>query len=433
MTPPRAGRQAPVLAAERVRLEETADGAVLSCRLRGIPGLPEAVWFRFPGALVPALSARGDPFLAALLLLAMRQGGRLIVEGPVSPALLRAVPAIADLFLDWQDQVGEPLAPVTVDAPAAPGPGRGAGAAAFFSCGVDSFYTVLRNLGRYPAGDARRVGDLLLVHGFDISLERGADFEAVRRSAAAVAEALGLRLVPITTNVRAVLRSLDWGFAHGPALAAVGLALAGACHTVYIPATDFLLEMIPWGSHPALDPLWSTEAVEFVHDGAEVRRADKIRALAASPLALRHLRVCWQPAGGAGNCGRCEKCLQTMVDLELAGALAAAEGFPGAVDAEAVARLIIPRLDSYYWFYTLRVARAQGADPRLLAALETTVGRRARANARLRLIEGLARALRPLGLTPRRLRAADRRWLGGAADRAVRGVRARLRRIFYSS
>ncbi|MDR7423159.1 MAG: hypothetical protein QN159_11940 [Armatimonadota bacterium] len=432
MMPLRVERPVPVLAAEGIRLEETTGGVVLSCRLRGAPGLPETVWFRFPDALAPALAPRGDPFLAALLLLAMRQGGRLIIEGPVSPALLRAVPAIADLFLDWQDQVGEPLAPVTVDAQPVAAVGRGTVAAAFFSCGVDSFYTVLRNLGRYPAGDARRVGDLLLVHGFDVSLERVADFEAVRESATAVAGALGLRLVPIATNVRAVLRSLDWGFTHGPALAAVGLALAGVCHTVYIPATDFLLEMIPWGSHPVLDPLWSTETVEFVHDGAEVRRADKIRALAASPLALRHLRVCWQPAGGAGNCGRCEKCLQTMVDLELAGALAAAEGFPQTVDPAAIERLIIPRLDSYYWLYTLRVARAQGADRRLLAALETTVGRRARANARLRLIEGLGRALRPLGLGSR-VRAADRRWLGGAIDRAVRTIRARARRLFYST
>ena len=74
-------------------------------------------------------------------------------------------------------------------------------------------------------------------------------------------------------------------------------------------------------SHPALDPLWSTEAVEVVHDGAETRRVDKVAALAASPLALRYLRVCWENRGGAYNCGRCGKCMRTMVDLDLAGAL----------------------------------------------------------------------------------------------------------------
>jgi hypothetical protein len=422
------------LAVTDIRLDETADGAVLSCRLHGAPELPPEVWFRFPGPLAPHIAARGDPFLAAVLLLAMRRGGRLVIEGGVSPALLRAVRTIMDVFCGWEDAVGEALVPVEIEASEAPEGGRGPAAASFFSCGVDSFYTVLRNLTRYPPGDARRVSHLLLVHGFDISLERGADFEAVRAGAAAVARALDLRLVPITTNVRAVVQSLDWGFAHGPALAAVGLALGGLCHTVYIPATDFLLELIPWGSHPALDPLWSTDRVEFVHDGAEVRRADKIRALATSPLALRHLRVCWQPAGGATNCGRCEKCLQTMVDLELAGALAAAEGFPPAVDPAVVERLIIPRLDAYYWFYTLQVARAQGADPRLLAALETTVRRRARANARLRVLEEVTRVVLPrLGLAPRRLRDADRRWLGGAAGGALRWLRARGRRVFYST
>ena len=52
-----------------------------------------------------------------------------------------------------------------------------------------------------------------------------------------------------------------------------------------------------------------------IHDGAEARRCDKLRRLAESAPALKGLRVCWQDAGF--NCGRCEKCLRTMIALHL--------------------------------------------------------------------------------------------------------------------
>ena len=32
----------------------------------------------------------------------------------------------------------------------------------------------------------------------------------------------------------------------------------------------------PLGSHPLLDPLWSSEDVELVHDGCEATRLDKL-------------------------------------------------------------------------------------------------------------------------------------------------------------
>ena len=55
---------------------------------------------------------------------------------------------------------------------------RGRAAGAFFSGGVDSTYTVLRNHDRYPPGDARRIQYLVLGHGLDVSLD---DHGAVHR------------------------------------------------------------------------------------------------------------------------------------------------------------------------------------------------------------------------------------------------------------
>lgn len=75
--------------------------------------------------------------------------------------------------------------------------------------------------------------------------------------------------------------------------------------------------------------------------GCEASRADKVRMLAREPLALRHLRVCWEKDEGTYNCGRCEKCLRTMTSLHALGVLAECETFPRVLDPQAVRRLVL--------------------------------------------------------------------------------------------
>src|SRR5208337_2670196 len=69
------------------------------------------------------------------------------------------------------------------------------------------------------------------------------------------------------------------------------------------------------------DPLWSTETTTFIHYCYGISRVEKARSLADNPLAQEYLRVCWENRNGEYNCGRCNKCIQTMLALHLAGAL----------------------------------------------------------------------------------------------------------------
>jgi hypothetical protein len=79
--------------------------------------------------------------------------------------------------------------------------------------------------------------------------------------------------------------------------------------------------MEPHGSHPLLDPLFRTEEMELVHDGGEADRDEKVERIASHESVAKHLRVCWRNTDGAYNCGRCEKCLRTMLSLLAVGAL----------------------------------------------------------------------------------------------------------------
>src|SRR5439155_14974464 len=90
---------------------------------------------------------------------------------------------------------------------------------------------------------------------------------------------------------------------------------------VFIASSHNYGDMFPWGSHPILDPHWSTEAVQVHNDGCEAQRLDKLQLVIQSDVAMRHLRVCYSNKLDRYNCNRCEKCLRTKIALYALGAL----------------------------------------------------------------------------------------------------------------
>jgi hypothetical protein len=384
--------------ASRPHVEEDSSRAILSCHVeaRGDEE-PSSLWFEFPVEFAPSVACNGDPFLPILLLLAMRHRSRLTLEMDVSPELLSKTRRIMGIYQDWTRGSDEALEMVEIEAVPGLPRKRGAASGAFFTCGVDSFYTLLKNLARYPEGDPRLISYLLLVHGFDIPLEGEEDlFRRVRANAGLVAQTCRKTLIPVKTNARALLRSIDWGDSHGAALAGVALALEPLLHTVFIPSTASYLELAPNGSHPALDPLWSTEALECIHDGAESTRGDKIQFISSSSLALRCLRVCWENPNGAYNCGRCEKCLRTMVQLQVCGVLDRAETFPNVIDPALVEQLVVrKRYGLTWWGDLLKAINEKGSDPDLARAIERMLAGAARANSPFRRARAAIRRLFP--------------------------------------
>src|SRR6185436_13064183 len=161
----------------------------------------------------------------------------------------------------------------------------------FFSCGVDSFYSLLKDLDA-PA-DAERVTHLITMYGFDIRTRNRPLFDMLADRAARVAAETGRRLVTVETNTRQLFDSIvGWDFYHGAVLASTALALGGRLRRCAIPSTHAYSELLPWGSDPLLDPLWSTASLSIIHDGCEAKRTEKLKQLAQWPLALEHLRVC---------------------------------------------------------------------------------------------------------------------------------------------
>lgn len=85
----------------------------------------------------------------------------------------------------------------------------------------------------------------------------------------------------------------------------------------------------PRGSSPVTDERWSSASVTIFHDESDRSRSEKLmQAVALDPEEAASLRVCTCNAGGVGNCGRCEKCVRTMLPLAIAGRMADVPALP---------------------------------------------------------------------------------------------------------
>jgi hypothetical protein len=67
------------------------------------------------------------------------------------------------------------------------------------------------------------------------------------------------------------------------------------------------------------DPLLGSDRFAICHFGFEASRLQKFRALSRWPTAIENLRVCWMYEHRDENCGRCHKCVITLLTLRCLG------------------------------------------------------------------------------------------------------------------
>jgi hypothetical protein len=276
----------------------------------------------------------------------------------VDPTFITHLDELQEIFLAWQATLGVRLRRAAIHAEIRNTPRDGAaGVLSFFSGGVDGSYTAMRH--------RERITTAVLLRGIDMQLENAGLWDASLASAERLAEHFGIPLVTVATNIRFLgyESGLKWASHYqGAGLAAIGHLLGHA--EVLVAATSALDELTPYGSHPLTDPLWSSDAARFIHEGA-VPRSEKIRAIATDPVIMSVLRVCWHDSGY--NCGRCGKCLRTRVALHLLGV--DAPTFPGAIDWRAVGKIRLGDPSEWSFFRGLEQLERERPDAEARRAL----------------------------------------------------------------
>jgi len=168
----------------------------------------------------------------------------------------------------------------------------------------------------------RHIKDGILVYGvLEGENEYDPSFQNVVNAVDAMAKNVGIELIQLNTNAYAHFRDLDadfsfWRFEyHGSFLAGIAHTLAPRLSVASIASTYDFANLEPWGSHPLLDPLYSTGSLQVRHENAALSRLEKTQLVGEWDEALKHLRVCNEKESysqGNYNCGNCEKCVRTM-------------------------------------------------------------------------------------------------------------------------
>lgn len=339
-----------------------------------------------------SLDHSATPWLYPAVLVGMKRQLPVTTEHPVDSVALSGTDNAQAVLDSWfQDlhtvKVDADTAPpdVSASASASADSADGRGVGCFFSGGLDSFYSAITH------GD--EITHVIFVHGFDIMLDNEklhqSTVTAMRRAAAD----LGKPLIEVRTNLRHLhhINGVDWGkAAHGAMLAHVGLLLSEHVHSVIIPSSYSGAEIDPWGSHPDLDPSWSSSSVQFIHDSTEVSRPEKAAGIAHSKAALDNLHVCWTNYGNTYNCGKCEKCVRTMINLHIAGALDRCPVLPNDIPITSITRTYFDRRAREFVYENLVALRASSLDdPALEEALDSALRRGKWKQAELSVRKGL--------------------------------------------
>lgn len=290
----------------------------------------EVVFASVAGAARPAVDPNG--FLLGGFLPAWLAGERrIVVEGAVCPLLVANLGIAASMLSGWYRDF--PPLPLIEAERRHQAPVQGA--AIFLSGGVDSLASLRHLTTVLPPGHPERPGAAVLVDYQDIRNVSRDETEArfIQRSARcrAVCEDIGVQLVTIRTNIRRLNDDPQtWIHRyHGAVLAAMGHFVSDDFCLLHVAATNEAAHLDPWGSHPLLDPFYSSRHLRIAHHGVEFSRLEKVGLLRDWSVALDTVNVCTSRESRGRNCGRCEKCIRTRLHLLVHGCLARAAAFAG--------------------------------------------------------------------------------------------------------
>ena len=269
------------------------------------------------------LAINPNAWLLACTLPAMRYGeSRIAIDAPISPEIKDGLINSMKCLINWHKRgrkVIEIEAPVETKVLYTD---KSLRAGALFSGGIDALAMVRDNHLNFAAEHPRHIKDGILVYGvlqgendYDLS------FQNVVNAVSTMAEDAGIELIQVYTNAYAHFRDLDpdfsfWRFEyHGSFLASIAHAFAPRLSVASIASTYDFANLEPWGSHPLLDPLYSSTNLQIRHENAALSRLQKTQLVGEWDVALKNLRVCNEKESyshGNYNCGNCEKCVRTM-------------------------------------------------------------------------------------------------------------------------
>lgn len=275
------------------------------------------LWFLYPVGVPMPKDDDCDSYLLATLLHAMKLNADITLHGSVSLELLANLTELQYIWKKWC-----PESYFLVDMKAKhirEDDTQAAGAIVAFSGGADAQFSTYRHATSKAGYATKKLKAGVLVHGFDIPLSDTEGFSGAERMALDALDDLGLSLLSVKTNL-SMIWNVNWEHGNGIGVAAVLNGLSEYASVGLIGSGEpYDALLLPWGSHPMTDPLFSSSNFRIFHDGAGFSRSEKIKLLSEWPIGIKNMRICWAGDSRSRNCGACEKCVRSQLNFLLAG------------------------------------------------------------------------------------------------------------------
>lgn len=288
-----------------------------------IDGIARELWFEVERQYAPFLcTERSDAYIIGLLSWAMRNGHDITCETPVSEELHYQ---LTSFLIPALTQTSKNLYPSRIIAPLNPVPLKNAGAVGTgLSCGVDSLHVLFnQSASRYSSLNITHViYNNVGAHG----VGQTDSFREHKQIIENFAREMGYSLINIDSNFAETFNQ-DYILTHTYSNCCA-VFLMQKLWSVYFYASSgldfkfFSLRNNDRKSPACYDLLslqcFSTRSLRIYSEGGAKTRFEKTRTLIDYPPAKKYLNVC---CAEGKNCGKCEKCMRTMLDLEALGVL----------------------------------------------------------------------------------------------------------------
>ncbi len=290
-----------------------------------IDSVSKEVWFKVDKKYEEYLCyERGDAFVIAVLNFAMRNHHDIVSEAPLSEDLYYNIDKyLLDAIAQYNKDFYRPQITADVSSESLPCAGAvGTG----ISCGVDSMHALasqtamkfrkhnithltFNNVGSH--GEGEKAENL-----YRVRLERPRRF----------AEEYGFEFVASNSNLQDVIKQSHFKTHTYSSMFAV--YCLQKLYSVYYYASsgykyhEFRLYDIPGsscGSYEMLSlPLLSTHNLRVYSEGEGMSRMTKLKSVVKYAPSYKYLNVCLDEGD---NCGKCEKCVRTLLGIDALGAL----------------------------------------------------------------------------------------------------------------
>jgi hypothetical protein len=329
---------------ENMRTEENGDRKRIAATVHWEDSgrTSQEIFFETEAEFADSIWCNPNAFLIPCTISAMRFGERRVfMDEEACPELQEGLYSIMSWFRHWYHWYGPKKELVHLETKRqsrAPVSANTERTGFLFSGGIDSLATLRYNRLNYSPEHPGYIKDGVIVCGVEIANFNEEYFRHFRDSIMPLAAESDITVVTVYTNIRELEPASHEDFQFFWADEFEMAAFSGVAHALSKRFSRFIVNstydipnLMPASSHPLIDPNYSSFDLRIRHFGETLSRLEKTKLVSDWNLALRYMRVCnrakinYQP--GLINCGKCEKCLYSMLGLLAVGALEKAEAF----------------------------------------------------------------------------------------------------------